>query len=136
MSAVHRRSQRNTALLMGGGLLVACYVLAPFSWLVLTSFMHENDVLAVPLHISLSDLSLHHYLEFIDPTGITAVVGSRAAENTLPSILNSLAAATATALLNLLLGTLAGYSFARLRFPGSGDCCWCTWAAAWYRASR
>ncbi|MDE2333781.1 MAG: carbohydrate ABC transporter permease, partial [Rhodospirillales bacterium] len=31
---------------------------------------------------------------------------------------NSLIAATATAALNLLLGTLAGYSFARLRFPG------------------
>ena len=24
------------------------YVLAPFSWLVLTSFMHEQDALSVP----------------------------------------------------------------------------------------
>jgi multiple sugar transport system permease protein len=85
---------------------------------VLTSFMRESDVLVVPLRVTWAGLSLHNYMSFIDPTGITAVVGSRAAENTLPSILNSLIAATATALLNLVLGTLAGYSFARLRFPG------------------
>src|SRR5258708_13410153 len=36
----------------------------------------------------------------------------------MPSIVNSLVAATGTAALNLALGILAGYSFARLRFPG------------------
>ena len=35
-------------LLMLGGLLVTLYILAPFSWLVLTSFMHEQDALSVP----------------------------------------------------------------------------------------
>jgi multiple sugar transport system permease protein len=113
-----RQGRLATALMMGGGVLVSLYVLVPFSWLVLTSFMRESDVLVVPLHVNWGDLGLHNYRAFINPQGITAVVGSRAAENTLPSILNSLIAAGATALLNLVLGTLAGYSFARLRFPG------------------
>jgi multiple sugar transport system permease protein len=118
VSAAASRGRLTTLLMMAGGLLISLYVLVPFGWLVLTSFMRESDVLVVPLRVTWAGLSLHNYMSFIDPTGITAVVGSRAAENTLPSILNSLIAATATALLNLVLGTLAGYSFARLRFPG------------------
>jgi multiple sugar transport system permease protein len=105
-------------MLMGGGLLVTMYVLAPFSWLVLTSFMHESDVLSVPPRIGWDSFTIGNYLTFIHASGVEAVVGSRAAENTLPGIFNSLVAATATAALNLILGTLAGYSFARLRFPG------------------
>jgi len=42
------RDRLRTGLLMLGGLLVTLYVLAPFSWLVLTSFMHEQDALSVP----------------------------------------------------------------------------------------
>lgn len=110
--------QVHTALLMAGGLLVTLYVLAPFSWLVITSFMHERDVMSVPLRVSWHSFTLRNYLTFVHASGIQAEVGSRAAEDTLPGISNSLIAASATALLNLLLGTLAGYSFARLRFPG------------------
>ncbi len=118
MSAARTQSRGQTLLLMAGGALVTIYVLAPFSWLVLTSFLHEKDVLSVPPNIGWDSLTFSNYLTFIHASGIEAVVGSRAAENTLPGIFNSLVAATATAALNLLLGTLAGYSFARLRFPG------------------
>jgi multiple sugar transport system permease protein len=118
MRAARAQSRIHTLLLMGGGLLVTIYVLAPFSWLVLTSFMHESDVLSVPPKIGWDSLTIRNYLTFIHASGIEAVVGSRAAQNTLPGIFNSLVAATATAALNLILGTLAGYSFARLRFPG------------------
>ena len=118
MRAARAQGRIQTLLLMGGGMLVTIYVLAPFSWLVLTSFMHESDVLSVPPRIGWDSFTIGNYLTFIHASGIEAVVGSRAAENTLPGIFNSLVAATATAALNLILGTLAGYSFARLRFPG------------------
>ena len=112
------RRRRRTALLMLGGALLAVYILAPFSWLVLTSFMHEQDALSVPPQWIPEDPTLENYLTFFDPTGTRAVVGSRAAEQTLPSMVNSFVVAVGTAVLNLVLGTLAGYSFARLRFPG------------------
>ncbi|MDE2335000.1 MAG: carbohydrate ABC transporter permease, partial [Rhodospirillales bacterium] len=118
MSRPGPRRRMRTLLLTAGGVLVSIYVLAPFSWLVLTSFMHEKDVLSVPLKLSWNSFTFNNYLSFVHASGVTAVVGSRAAENTLPAIVNSLIAATATAALNLLLGTLAGYSFARMRFPG------------------
>ena len=50
MTAAARR-RRRTWLLGLAGLLVAIFFLAPFSWLVVTSFMHESDAMAVPLRL-------------------------------------------------------------------------------------
>jgi multiple sugar transport system permease protein len=97
---------------------VAGYFVAPFAWLVLTSFMSEREAMAVPPHWLPEHPTLANYGTFAGPAGTRSIVGSRAAENTVPGILNSLVAATGTAALNLALGILAGYSFARLRFPG------------------
>jgi multiple sugar transport system permease protein len=113
-----RRRRRRMVLRTLGGVAVASLFLAPFSWLVLTSVMREQEAMSVPPHWIPDRATLANYLTFFQPGGIRSIVGSRAAENTLPAIGNSLAAATATALLNVVLGTLAGYSFARLRFPG------------------
>jgi multiple sugar transport system permease protein len=112
------RRRRRTWLLGLAGLLVAVFFLAPFSWLVLTSFMHETDAMAVPLRLLPARPTLENYATFVAPSGTRSIVGSRAAENTMPGIWNSMLAATGTAVLNLVLGVLAGYSFARLRFPG------------------
>ena len=117
MTAAARR-RRRTWLLGLAGLLVAVFFLAPFSWLVLTSFMHETDAMAVPLRLLPARPTLENYATFVAPSGTRSIVGSRAAENTMPGIWNSMVAATGTAVLNLVLGVLAGYSFARLRFPG------------------
>jgi len=110
--------RRRTVWLTLAGIVVAAYFLAPFSWLVLTSFMHESDAMAFPPRWIPARPTLDNYAIFAAPGGTRSIVGSRAAENTVPSILNSLVAATGTAALNLALGILAGYSFARLRFPG------------------
>ena len=112
------RHRRRSLLLMVGGALVMFYILVPFSWLVITSFMHEREALTVPPQWIPDDPTLENYLTFLNPSGRRGIVGSRAAEQILPSIVNSLIVATGAAILNLLLGTLAGYSFARLRFPG------------------
>ena len=117
MTAAARR-RRRTWLLGLAGLLVAVFFLAPFSWLVLTSFMHESDAMAVPLRLLRARPTLENYATFVAPSGTRSIVGSRAAENTMRGIWNSMLAATGTAVLNLVLGILAGYSFARLRFPG------------------
>ena len=115
-SSAARRRRRRTALLTLGGAGLAGFFLIPFSWLVLTSFMHEQEAMSVPPHWIPDRPTLANYETFIHPRGTRSIVGSRAAENTLPGIRNSLIAATGTAALNIALGTLAGYSFARLRF--------------------
>ena len=115
------RDTRRMILLMLGGLVVAIYILAPFCWLLLTSFMHEQDALAVPPQWIPKNPTISNYMTFLDPAGTRAIVGSRAAEQTFPGMVNSLIAATGTAVLNLVLGTLAGYGLARFRFHGRGS---------------
>jgi len=119
-AALDMRDARRTAFLSLGGLLLAAYILAPFCWLLLTSFMHERDALSVPPQWIPKNPTLSNYMTFFDPAGTRAIVGSRAAEQTFPGMLNSFIAASGTAALNLFLGTLAGYSLARFRFPGRG----------------
>ena len=115
------RHARRMILPMLGGVIVAIYILAPFCWLLLTSFMHEQDALSVPPQWIPQNPTISNYTTFFDPAGTRAIVGSRAAEQTFPGMVNSLIAATGTAVLNLLLGTLAGYSLARFRFRGRGS---------------
>jgi multiple sugar transport system permease protein len=114
-----RRSRRMSFLTIGG-IAVAIYILAPFCWLLLTSFMHEQDALSVPPQWIPRHPTFENYQTFFNPSGTRAIVGSRAAEETLPGMVNSLIAALGTAGLNLVLGTLAGYSLARFRFNGRG----------------
>ena len=91
------RDRRRTILLTFGGLLVTAYILAPFCWLLLTSFMHEQDALSVPPQWIPKNPTLANYMTFLDPAGTRAIVGSRAAEQTFPGMVNSLIAATGTA---------------------------------------
>ncbi|MFL9913476.1 carbohydrate ABC transporter permease [Paraburkholderia sp. RL17-337-BIB-A] len=114
------RQSRRKVFLIVAGIAVAIYILAPFCWLLLTSFMHERDALTVPTQWIPRHPTLEHYEMFFHPSGTSAIVGGRAAEEMLPGMLNSLIAALGTAAVNLVLGTLAGYSLARLRFRGQG----------------
>jgi len=110
-----------TGFLAVCGIVLAIYILAPFCWLLLTSFMHEQDALAVPPNWIPTHPTLSNYMSFLNPSGTRAIVGSRALEETMPGMVNSLIAASGTAALNLVLGTFAGYSLARLRFRGHGS---------------
>jgi multiple sugar transport system permease protein len=110
-----------TALLTICGVALAIYILAPFCWLLLTSFMHEQDALSVPPKWIPANPTLENYMSFLSPSGTRAIVGGRAAAETMPGMVNSLIAATGTAALNLVLGTLAGYSLARFKFRGHGS---------------
>jgi multiple sugar transport system permease protein len=112
--------ERRTLLLTLLGIAVTLYIVAPFCWLVLTSFMHEQDALSVPPQWIPHHPTLENYATFFHPSGTRAIVGARAAEETLPGMVNSLLAALGTAAMNLVLGTLTGYSLARFRFRGRG----------------
>jgi multiple sugar transport system permease protein len=100
-------------------IVFALYVLLPFAWIVLTSFMTEADALSVPPQWIPQHPTLQNYEGFFNPDPRQRLQGSRAVQETPRALLNSAVVAISTALLNLLLATLAAYSFARLRFRGS-----------------
>lgn len=95
------------------------YLVAPFLWIVLISFMTEADALSVPPQWIPENPTLDNYRGFFNPTAEQRLAGSRAIEETPRGLMNSTIVAFSTALLNLSLATLAAYSFARLRFRGS-----------------
>ena len=90
-------------------------VVAPFSWLVISSVADKADLLTKPLEWIPAHISLGR---FVDLT-----VGSSAdetAQGFRSAIMNSMVIASATTAVGMVVGTLAAYAFARLRFPGRG----------------
>ena len=88
------------------------------------SFMHEVDAASVPPHFLPNDPTLANYLGFVNPSTDQALVGSNAIGDTPYALLNSMVVALSTALVNLVLGTFAAYSFSRHpvpRQPGAAD---------------
>jgi multiple sugar transport system permease protein len=90
------------ALMLGYALLM----FVPFAWTVITSFKTRPDALRLTLI----------------PTPFTTAGWDFALNNLTPNIItlftNSALIALAVTVSNLVLGSLGGYAFARLRFPG------------------
>lgn len=90
------------------GLLVGVAVLslAPLLWMLSVSFMQPGEASHFPPPLWPTHATLDNYRELFLRGGMGRY------------LFNSLVIATVTTVLSLLLNTLAGYAFAKLRFPG------------------
>lgn len=79
-----------------------CLTLAPAALVLLASFRTGNDLFS----LSLSGLTIGNYFKLLETT------------NFLRWMANSLVVSTLASLVALCVTTLAGYAFARFRFPG------------------
>ncbi|MBB2971315.1 carbohydrate ABC transporter permease [Mesorhizobium sp. RMAD-H1] len=96
-------------VLHGAGLiLVLCFTLFPFYWMVSSSFKDQADILASPP------------VWFFTPT-LANYADILADEKVFGSIVNSLVVATLTTALSVLLGAPAAYALARFEFRGKSD---------------
>ena len=103
-----RRRRAGFYLYLAGGTLASIVFLLPLAWAVLRSFMPSNLVTAAPSGADFSHLTTRNYSGLISTNDI------------LHNALNSLLVAAGTAALTAVVATMAGYGFARFRFPGSG----------------
>lgn len=107
MAPVGDRSRSlRTWLAYGLMITYAIFMFVPFSWTVVTSFKLRSDSLnleLIPNPISLAGWQF--VFENLEPSIFTLYT-------------NSAVIAFAVTISNLALGSLAGYAFARLRFPG------------------
>jgi ABC-type glycerol-3-phosphate transport system permease component len=91
-------------------LFVACGALTvffPFLWMALTSLKTPPEITRVPLQVSPDNwLNLSNYREVF------------ARENFVRYLLNSALVASVAAVSSLVVSALAGYGFAKFRFPG------------------
>lgn len=87
-------------------LIAVAVMVVPFLWMLLTSFKTFEDATRIPLRILPEKWILTNYREIL---GVFPV---------LKWFINSLLSVAVSIIGQVFLGSLAAYSFARLRFPG------------------
>ena len=90
-------------------------ILAPFAWLLISSVAAPVDLLERPLRWIPSHVSLNRFADLtVGSTVDDSALSFRAA------FVNSTIIASVVTAVAVVVGTLAAYAFARLRFPGRG----------------
>lgn len=108
------RRASSRLILYGLVLLVAAWLVGPFVWLFVTSISYQRNLLARPLSFIPPEVSLENYRMVL---GFVRFHAEGQAAKILPSMANSLVVASVVTVLNLVVGTTAGYAYARFRFP-------------------
>jgi multiple sugar transport system permease protein len=88
------------------------FTLAPFLWMVLSSFIPKSQLLTDPFAFP-PQITFDNYVRLL--TSPNDGVGSA---NFFHAIVNSLGICAITTVISLIVGSIGGYAFARLRFPG------------------
>lgn len=112
-----RRPRRlaRSAFLYAGMVIALVVVIAPFAWLLISSVALPVDLLAKPLQWIPEHITFDRFIEL--------TVGSEPndqAQGFRSAFINSIFIASTVTALSLVVGTVAAYAFARLRFPGRG----------------
>ena len=100
------QSRLHALLVNGALLLLAVISLAPLLWMVSVSFMPTGEAASFPPPLLPSAVTADNYHALFSRTGMGR------------NFINSLLVAGAITLGSLLVNTLAGYAFAKLRFRG------------------
>ncbi len=95
-----------SVLLHAGLVLTALLTLLPLIWMVLASLMPTGEASSEPPPFFPSHVTFEHYRELFLRLNIGRV------------LLNSALLAVSVTVLSVLLNAMAGYAFAKLRFPG------------------
>jgi multiple sugar transport system permease protein len=112
---VRAKRALRSAFLYLGMLIAVVVVLAPFAWLLISSVAAPADLLARPLRWIPEHISLERFADLtVGSSPDETALGFRAA------VVNSAVVASTVTVVALVVGTLAAYAFARLRFPGRG----------------
>ena len=107
------RKRRIMALQMFFGLLLAIVVLGPVLWMFLTSVMRPVDLTAKPLRLIPQTITFERFRQIFasasasDPAYVFRI-----------ALKNSFLIAVSVTILSLVVGTLAAYAFAHVRFRG------------------
>jgi multiple sugar transport system permease protein len=91
------------------------WTLAPYLWLIISSFSYKIDLLTVPLHWIPQRFTLDNYHKLFFAGNET----NANAELFVKSLRNSAVIAVLTTFMAVTLGIFAAYSLARVKFPGN-----------------
>ncbi|MFE9690188.1 carbohydrate ABC transporter permease [Micromonospora sp. NPDC005806] len=106
-----RASRRYRIFIHVAALATSVVILAPFAWLLYSSFVDQTDLVSRPMRWLPEQVTLDRYREIFAGGGASAGAAFRSA------MVNSLLVAAGTVVISLAVGVLGGYALARLRFP-------------------
>jgi multiple sugar transport system permease protein len=93
--------------------LALAFILAPFAWLLISSVAEPVDLIERPLRWIPAHVTFQRFLDLsVGQTADDTALSFRAA------LVNSTVIACTVTAVAMVVGTLAAYAFARLRFPG------------------
>jgi multiple sugar transport system permease protein len=121
-----RRSTGRRVLIYCSAILLAVFWFAPFVLVLLGSVLPEVNLLSFPPHwfADPPSLATYNYIftgtvpESYEQRGALRSMISTEVRDVPRAIFNSVIVATAVMFVNLVLGSLAAYAYARIRFPG------------------
>lgn len=99
--------------LAAAAIFIFLWSFAPFLWLVLMSLSPSVDLVRIPPSLVPTSLTLENYRFVLFPGGVADGQGSVQATRVPYAIWNSLVVAVCVTAINLVLGSLAGYAYAR-----------------------
>ena len=108
------RSGRSRLVLYGLVALVSLWLVGPFVWLFVTSISYQKNLMARPLAFIPPEVTWDNYRMVM---GLMRFHAEGQASKILPSMWNTCVVAGVVTALNLVVGTTAGYAYARFRFP-------------------
>lgn len=111
---VRARTIGQRVLLYAVVAVVALWLVGPFVWLFVTSISYQRNLLARPFSLIPPEVTFDNYRMVL---GLVRFHAEGQAAKILPAMLNTLVVASAVTAVNLVLGTTAGYAYARYRFP-------------------
>lgn len=91
-------------------LIILFFVLAPFVWTIISSISTNAELLSVPVHLIPKNPTFERYIRIFTSNDSQVSVFKK-------GMINSLIVASGVTIVCLILGTFAGYAFARLSFP-------------------
>ena len=98
-----------------GAIIVALAVLAPPTWLFISSISSQSELLNVPVHWIPREPTFERYRQVIFATGTDSAAVFRR------SMFNSMIVAGSVTAICVVVGSVAAYSFARMGFAGQGN---------------
>src|SRR5262249_27547721 len=108
------RRLAHRVVLYGLVLALAGWILGPFVWLFVTSVSYQRTLLARPFPLIPPEITAENYRMIF---GLVRFHAEVQASRILPALLNSVIVALAVTTLNLVIGSAAGYAYARCAFP-------------------
>ena len=109
-----RQHVAHRVVLYGLVVMLALWLVGPFAWLFVTSVSYQRNLLARPFSLIPPEVTTENYRMIF---GLVRFHAEVQVPRILPALLNSVIVAGAVTTLNLVIGSAAGYAYARCAFP-------------------